>query len=500
MDSGGESAQKRVRGATLLRRGLLVAARDEFEQWLSLVEASHDSAQIIPALNALFAVSRRREEWDLALGYVKRALSMAERDDAPPLERCKVYLNCMGIYTDLGQLDDALIFSEKAARARSESETVILDDVYWLNLSKLLWRRQDWPTLHEVASQFYEHHRETGSTITGVSLINLGVAELELGNFTAAEAKLKAALAVLPPHDLKHKATTQAELGRLHFRLGEYEEALVSGREALNALLTHIGGLDREEVARVSQLFGTIFAPFGQRNLALKYFNRSAAYFSQLGLRAEWRRSTDSIDELLSTPLRPTRTQLLPEVHQLDFLTALLDMTDDLESVDPYLRGHAERVASLAVILGRELGLPTDELVAVNHGARLADVGMIAVDVDLLQRVGPLSPAELQRVSLHATIGEEMLRPFGLGVQGLKGVRHHHEHYDGAGFPDGLQADEIPLIARIIAVADVYDSLTSDRPYRTAYSHVRACSEMEAMMGRKLDPHLVNSFLALFMV
>jgi HD-GYP domain-containing protein (c-di-GMP phosphodiesterase class II) len=136
----------------------------------------------------------------------------------------------------------------------------------------------------------------------------------------------------------------------------------------------------------------------------------------------------------------------------------------------------------------------------VNQAARLADVGMIAVDVDLLQRVGPLSPAELQRVSLHATIGEEMLRPFGLGVQGLKGVRHHHEHYDGAGFPDGLQSDEIPLIAKIIAVADVYDSLTSDRPYRAAFSHVRACSEMETMIGRKLDPHLVKRFLALFIV
>ncbi|MDF2631370.1 MAG: metal dependent phosphohydrolase with sensor [Symbiobacteriaceae bacterium] len=133
----------------------------------------------------------------------------------------------------------------------------------------------------------------------------------------------------------------------------------------------------------------------------------------------------------------------------------------------------------------------------LNYAARLHDVGMVAVDAELLRRDGPLTEAERRRVGMHTVIGEEMLRPYGLPVEGLKAIRHHHEHYDGGGSPDGLKGDAIPLLARIITVVDVYDALTSERVYRGAMNHEQAAQELRSMAGCELDPVLVERFLAL---
>jgi HD-GYP domain-containing protein (c-di-GMP phosphodiesterase class II) len=122
---------------------------------------------------------------------------------------------------------------------------------------------------------------------------------------------------------------------------------------------------------------------------------------------------------------------------------------------------------------------------------------MVAVDAELISREGPLSEAERRRVAMHTEIGEEMLRPFGLPKEGLQAVRHHHEHYDGGGTPDGLAGEQIPLFARMIAVVDVYDALTSERVYRGAMAHGQAVQELRSMAGRELDPVLVERFLAL---
>jgi HD-GYP domain-containing protein (c-di-GMP phosphodiesterase class II) len=330
-----------------------------------------------------------------------------------------------------------------------------------------------------------------------MALTNRGIAHMELGAHDLAEQDLLSALQLSAQLDPSELAYTHAELGRLHFQRGEYQAALDSGRMALNTLLTDVAMLDKEEVARVSRLFGEIFSTLGQRNMALKYLNRAAAYYSQLGLRGEWQRATESIGQVLAAKVAPGRSDLLTETHLLNFLTAVLDLTDDLESVDPYLRGHSERVGTLAQLLGEASGIAGEELVTLSHAARLHDVGMITVDAELLHRDGPITDAERKRIALHTTIGEEMLRPYGLSPLGLAAIRHHHEHYDGSGDPDALVGEEIPLLARIITLVDVYDALTSERVYRRAMSHANAVSELRKMSGRELDPVLVERFLAL---
>ncbi|HYG58137.1 MAG TPA: HD domain-containing phosphohydrolase [Symbiobacteriaceae bacterium] len=497
MPLAGEVKERHDKGSTLLGRGLLVAARDEFTRLLALVEPSQDSAMIIPALNALTKVAVSRGDQEAALAYLQKGLTLVEAPGASPSDKLRIYLNLIIVYTELGKLEEARQFLDKV-EAKDLDREPRLGILYWLNKSVLHWRRQEWVPMRQAADKAYHGSVAAGNVSHSVrALTNRGIAHLELGAYRLAERDLMSTLRMEDQLDASELAYSYAELGRLHFQLGDYSASLDAGRRALGALLTDVAFLDKEEVARVSRLFGSIFSSLGQRNLALKYLNRSAAYFSQMGLRAEWQRSTEAIGQVLSGPVRPARSQLLSEVHQLDFLTAVLDLTDDLESVDPYLRGHSERVALLAKLLGEESGLSAEALTTLSYAARLHDVGMVAIDSELLHRDGPLTDSERRRVALHTEIGEEMLRPYGLPAEGLKAIRHHHEHFDGSGTPEGLQGEAIPLLARLVTVTDVYDALTSERVYRGAMNHAGAVQELRNMAGRELDPVLVERFISL---
>ena len=492
-----EALEHRSMGGELLGRGLLVAARDQFRRWLELVESTGDPVAIVPALNALASVAHRRGELDEMWLYLRQAEAMAQSPSVSDDDRMKTDINLMTMYTERGRLEEALEIGQRAGKLPGVTDPW-LGRLYWMAVSMIHWRRQEWVPLRQTAQKAYRLSVQVGDLAwKAKAQTNMGIAYLEMGAYRLAEKNLKQALSQFENLGSSEVAYTYAELGRLYFMQKEYRSALEAGRKALNALLCSTSSLDKEEVARVSRLFGIIFSISGHRNLSLKYLNRAAAYFSQLGLRAEWQRSTAMIGEVLSGQAQPARRQFQEEIQRLDFLTAVLDLTDDLESVDPYMRGHSERVAGLAVMMGEELGLSQAQLTTLAYAARLHDVGMVAVDAELVQREGPLTESERRRVAMHTTIGEEMVRPYGLPAEGLAAIRHHHERWDGSGSPDGLSATEIPLMARIVALAEVYDALTSHRVYRQAMTHQQAMAEMCKMSGRELDPILVERFRAL---
>ncbi|MDF2631369.1 MAG: hypothetical protein K0R39_5200 [Symbiobacteriaceae bacterium] len=330
-----EAAGRREAGIALLGRGLLVAAAEEFARWLALTTPLGDPQQIIPALNGMTKAAVSRGDPEAALVHLHKALALCEQPGVGTSNKLRVYVNLMIIYTDMGRLEEALAFVRKAeALGVDQDPSVRL--YYWLNQSALHWRRQEWEAMRVASDTAYQESLAAGDpSRQNMALTNRGIAHLELGAYEAAEADLKGALSLAEELEPSELAYAYAEYGRLHFLRGDYAAAMAAGRDALGALLTDLAALDKEEVARVSRLFGIIFATLGQRNLALKYLNRSAAYYSQLGLRGEWQRSTEMIGQVLSGPVRPARSQLQSEVQQLDFLTAVLDLTDDLESVDP---------------------------------------------------------------------------------------------------------------------------------------------------------------------
>jgi putative two-component system response regulator len=210
-------------------------------------------------------------------------------------------------------------------------------------------------------------------------------------------------------------------------------------------------------------------------------------------------------DEFLSKPVHPL--ELRARVGSLTRMKHLLDALDSAEAAfmtlaltiearDPTTNGHCERLARHAVALGRALGLGDEDLQALNRGGFLHDVGKVGVPDAVLLKQGPLTIAEFELMKRHPDIGDSLCAP----LQSLRAVRpivrFHHERLDGSGYPLGLRGDEVPLLAQIVGIADVYDALTSHRPYRRALSHEEAARHLldDAATGKFLRAH-VDAFL-----
>lgn len=162
---------------------------------------------------------------------------------------------------------------------------------------------------------------------------------------------------------------------------------------------------------------------------------------------------------------------------------------------DPYIGEHLEKVAELAVKLAYAFKLPQEEVERIKAAARIHDLGKIAVPDAVLLKPGPLDEKEWEIMKKHPVVSAEILEGLEIYKGCIEIIRHEHEHWDGTGYPDGLRGEEIPLGARIIAVADVWHALLSDRPYRKAYTKEEARKIMQDMAGKVLDPKLVELFL-----
>lgn len=172
-------------------------------------------------------------------------------------------------------------------------------------------------------------------------------------------------------------------------------------------------------------------------------------------------------------------------------------LADALEARDAYTAGHAQRVGEIAMGLGRALHLSEDRLELVGLAGLLHDIGKIAVPDRILNKKTALSRAERAVMRRHPLIGHGIVRHIKFLEDGVRWVRHHHEEWDGTGYPDGLVGESIPLGARIISIADSIDAMLSDRPYRMARRLTQAAEELARHSGRQYDPRLVEAFLRL---
>jgi HD-GYP domain-containing protein (c-di-GMP phosphodiesterase class II) len=175
---------------------------------------------------------------------------------------------------------------------------------------------------------------------------------------------------------------------------------------------------------------------------------------------------------------------------------ALASLIEAVGAKDPYTQGHSLRVARYAAAIAKELGLSKADRREIALAAELHDVGKIGVPDELLCKPGPLSEAERVRVLDHTLIGERILAPLLAGRWVILGVvRWHHERVDGTGYPDGLRGEEIPLAARIVAVADAFDAMRTARPYRRSLSGRAAIAELVRAAGSQFDPRCVQALL-----
>jgi putative two-component system response regulator len=210
-------------------------------------------------------------------------------------------------------------------------------------------------------------------------------------------------------------------------------------------------------------------------------------------------------DEFLSKPVN--RQELLTRVRSLLKLkrhtdelenaeTVLFSLAISVEAKDPYTNGHCDRLARYSVALGKKLGLAPEQLRALHRGGVLHDVGKIGIPDSILLKPGPLTREEREVIKAHPVIGERICAPLKSLRHVLPIIRHHHERYDGSGYPDGLAGDTIPLTARILQVVDLYDAFTTQRPYKPAYDTERTFAIMREETARGWwDPRLIETFL-----
>lgn len=176
----------------------------------------------------------------------------------------------------------------------------------------------------------------------------------------------------------------------------------------------------------------------------------------------------------------------------VDTVSALVQA---LEAKDPYTRGHSERVAKYAEVMARELKLPDDKIETLRYAALLHDIGKVGIARRILNKPGRLTNDEFKHIQAHPKIGAEIIGDIDFLKTAIPAVYYHHERLNGTGYAEGLSGDRIPLLARIMTVADSYDAMTSTRSYRPALSAKEAAAELVACSGSQFDPRVVEAFI-----
>ncbi|HXY17661.1 MAG TPA: HD domain-containing phosphohydrolase [Gaiellaceae bacterium] len=252
--------------------------------------------------------------------------------------------------------------------------------------------------------------------------------------------------------------------------IGAYEVYLAT--ERLDATIAH----------NTRNLWLTVIAVFGALYAALALLVRGAS-----------RRLRQQTEALRARTSELQRSYALLEAHSLETIETL---NATVEAKDPYTAGHSHRVRAVSLLIGRELGFPPEELELLGLGALFHDVGKIGVPDAILTKPAKLTAAEFEIVKQHAARGAEIVAHISRLKDAVPLIRHHHERWDGLGYPDGLSGEAIPLEATIVGLADAWDAMTTVRPYSDALPASMAVEQVRAGRGTQFHPDVVDAFLA----
>jgi HD-GYP domain-containing protein (c-di-GMP phosphodiesterase class II) len=186
------------------------------------------------------------------------------------------------------------------------------------------------------------------------------------------------------------------------------------------------------------------------------------------------------------------------EENRALFMGSIQMLAGAVDEKDPYTRGHSDRVTRYSLLIAKELGLPASFMETLQISAQLHDVGKIGIEDHILKKPGALTEEEFEVMKTHTTKGANILRPVPQLAEMLPGIELHHEALDGRGYPYGLKGEQIPLLARVIAVADTFDALTTNRPYQQAHTPEQALEIIRSIAGKRLDPKAVDALMAVY--
>ena len=480
-----DAGEEVERGPAVLRwTGRVLFERGDYDQAHSVLEASLFRAQDLGrredaagALNSLAVVEQFRGRLDVAEALYGRACALA--DEVGDLQLAAMIDQNLGTLANVrGDLGTALVRYQAALERFRQLEDDRASAWVLNNMGMLNVDVGDWAAAELSFNAAYNLAERVGDDST-VGKIEGNRAELYLKrqNYEAARECCERAFRIFS------KLGSHAGLGEVHkfygmlYReTGNWEIAHLQLNLALRLAQTCENPLLEAETESERAV---LFVLERQPHLAVQSLNRAHRIFCELDARRE------------ILDLRRRRERLESVYLQAAQLTA----EEPPPTQAPQSQRRGKQVADLAVKLAEATHY--DDLVWVRIGAFLRDVGNRALPVEVLDKPGPLTAEEMRLVRKHTEYGDALVRDLEFPPNVRPLVRSHHEHWDGTGYPDGLAGQEIPLGARILCIADVFDALTTRRSYRPAFSHQDALGIMEGEAGRIFDPRLLQQFLGL---
>ena len=496
-------------------------ARRRYESVLYLLRgddgAAASASMILRRVGRLYL-----DDGDIAAGVdcVLAALAVAEaNDDTAGVANAQ---NLIAIsYWQRGLLDEAEELYRDAGGLALEAGDARLAAIVQQNLGVIANMRGDVPAALRHYRASLTGYRALGLDQYVANLLNnIGLAYADLGRWDDAERTYREALALCAScGDVSTALMIDVNRAECRIARGDYHDAQM----VCEAVLQRARPLnDVRVLAETYKHCGVIARELGRMDDAEEFLR--AAYESasaredlllcaetareQAELYSALRRNREALQALNSShrsfsALRAQRdlADVRRRISRLErrFLDVVRQWAQSIESKDRYTLGHCERVADYTCAIARSLGIDEQTLFWMRIGALLHDVGKIVVPSDILNKAGALSVAERAIIEKHPSAGADMLRDVDFPWDVLPMIRSHHERWDGAGYPDGMSGEAIPLSARILCVADVYDALTTHRPYRAAYTRDAALEAMRADRGRVFDPTLLDRFEAIIM-
>ncbi len=506
------------KGRALAKMGRYSEAVAEYEK---LLQYNQDKASLPRRAEVFLEIGQllaKQGELESALGYVHRGLAAFRRMNHHE-GICKSLRNLGVIYIELGEFEDAEIaYNEAIEMASGDNQRILYADLN-NNLGAIKNMKGDWEgalSCYNISREVYEQENEVRKTAYTIN--NIGITLLEEEQFEQALKNFISALRVSESiKDASLSLILSINLTDLYIMRNDIEEAK---RYCHNATLyLDSENLKNSQLAETLKLAGRISLLEKDYDAALNHFDEALEICRELGLQyfeaevlyekgnlfLQSERQMEAL-QLLESSLQifsqmeatgkaDKAESLINSIEEL-YLRIFESMAFKVDQKDHYTKGHSDRVAKLSLILAKELHLPDGEVKALVAGSLLHDIGKIDVPDEVLKKRGRLTTEEYETIKNHPDAGIRRLSGIKFPWEIIPLIRHHHERYDGKGYPAGLAGELIPLGARIICVADVFDALTSERPYREAFSPQKALDVMKREMGTAFDPLILETLIA----
>jgi putative nucleotidyltransferase with HDIG domain len=479
------------------RAGCIPEAMECYESAIAAAEPLGENAVLAEALRRLAVLRHHRSESGLARELCSRSCDVA-RFIGNDLLEAEALNTLGGLDLTAGSLEDArkhflealeLGGSSRELRARAEQNLGILANIQG-DLEEAVSRYERSleayrsagdeqgcaiayhnlgmvcadQGLVDEADHFFTESRTIAERcgdvhLQGLCLVNHGEVDVARQLFENARQKAEDALALFDQLGVRGaKADAYRVLGMMYRETGRPALSESRLRSAIELAGSSGSVLDEAEASRE---LAVLYQSIGRNQEALRFLNAAYRLFKRLDARVDLVHVGGKVAELEAT-----------------YLDVVRDWGRSIESSDSYTFGHCERVAERAVAMARALGLDEQEETTVLLGAYLHDVGKVRIPHEILNKPGPLTPEEREVVQLHTLWGLELLANVEFPWNLKPIIRWHHERYDGTGYPDKLKGDEIPLSAQIVGILDVYDALTTQRPYEPALTPEQAVAEI----------------------